>query len=128
MFSSALLKVASRCNLDCDYCYMYHHADQSWREQPAFMSDQIVAKFADRLAEYVDFTGAECFSVTYHGGEPLLYTAERLAQATQVIKSKIGLNCKLDFSVQTNGVLLTDESLFILKDAGIFISLSLDGP
>ena len=29
-----LLKVHSRCNLACDYCYVYQHADQSWRTRP----------------------------------------------------------------------------------------------
>ena len=36
-----LLKVASRCNLSCDYCYMYEHADQSWRNQPHMFSSEI---------------------------------------------------------------------------------------
>lgn len=128
LFNSALLKVASRCNLDCDYCYMYHHADQSWREQPALMGDHIVQQFAHRLAEYVRLTKLKHFSVTYHGGEPLLYTAERLAQATATIRKIVSSSCELDFSIQTNGVLLNDESLSILKQANIFISLSLDGP
>jgi uncharacterized protein len=28
-----IVKVHSRCDLSCDYCYMYEMADQSWRDQ-----------------------------------------------------------------------------------------------
>ena len=28
--TSFLVKIASRCNLACDYCYMYEHADQTY--------------------------------------------------------------------------------------------------
>src|ERR671939_380935 len=53
LVNTFLCKVASRCNLDCDYCYMYHHADQSWRDRPRFMSDETVTAFARNLADYV---------------------------------------------------------------------------
>ena len=29
-----IVKVHSRCDLSCDYCYMYEMADQSWRSRP----------------------------------------------------------------------------------------------
>src|ERR1043166_2879062 len=32
-FREFVLKVHSRCNLTCDYCYIYEMADQSWRAQ-----------------------------------------------------------------------------------------------
>ena len=35
---TVLLKVASRCNLDCSYCYVYNLGDNSWRAMPKFMA------------------------------------------------------------------------------------------
>ncbi len=32
-----ILKVHQRCNLACDYCYVYEQADQSWRNRPPVM-------------------------------------------------------------------------------------------
>jgi uncharacterized protein len=29
-FQQFIVKLHSRCNLSCDYCYVYHHVDQSW--------------------------------------------------------------------------------------------------
>jgi uncharacterized protein len=127
-FSAALLKVASRCNLNCDYCYVYNHADQSWRDQPPFMAPSVVGQFAQRLAEYVRATDTAEFSVVFHGGEPLLYGADRLAQAATIVRAAVPAGCALDVSLQTNGTLLTDDGLRALAAAGIQISVSLDGP
>ncbi len=127
-FNAALLKVASRCNLNCDYCYMYHHADQSWRVQPKLMDDGIIRLFGQRLDDYVAQQKVPYFSVIFHGGEPLLFSAERLAQATNTIRSMVKSNCILDFSIQTNGVFLTEEAIEVFDNAQIKVSLSLDGP
>ena len=39
--STFVLKIAERCNLNCSYCYMYKHADQSWRFRPKGMTDEV---------------------------------------------------------------------------------------
>lgn len=127
-FRSALLKVASRCNLNCDYCYVYHHVDQSWRTQPHFMSEQVIVAFANRLNEYVTQSNLTTFSICFHGGEPLLFTADKLSIAANTIRNLVDSSCSLDFSIQTNGVLLTSASLTTLEEAEISVSLSLDGP
>ena len=127
-FSAALLKVASRCNLDCDYCYVYHHVDQTWRNQPKFMSQETIQNFGLQLNSYVAENDIGQFSIIFHGGEPLLFSAEGLAEASATIRSEVAADCELDFSIQTNGHLLTNEALKILEQAQIGVSLSLDGP
>jgi uncharacterized protein len=128
LFTAALIKVASRCNLDCDYCYVYKHADQSWREQPHFISDETLRQFALRVDEYVALHRLREFCVTFHGGEPLLYGAERLASAADLIRQRVRAECSVEFSLQTNATLLTDVAIDELEEAGILISLSIDGP
>jgi uncharacterized protein len=127
-FCAALLKVASRCNLNCDYCYVYQHADSSWRAQPKLMSEATIRQFGLRLDEYVAAQGLDRFSVIFHGGEPLLYSAEGLARLAAIVRDAVRPSCALEFSLQTNGVLLTDEALGLVAAAGISVSLSLDGP
>lgn len=128
VFSGALLKVASRCNLNCDYCYVYQHADQGWREQPRFMAEKTLRAFAERLREYASTQELREFSITFHGGEPLLFGASRLMQAVEMIRARVGEECALDFSLQSNGTLLTEEAIVQLESANIGVSLSLDGP
>lgn len=124
--TSFLIKVASRCNLDCDYCYMYHHADQSWRSMPKLLSNDLQKHFIKRLSEYIQEVGIENCSIIFHGGEPLLAGAGVLAQFANEIRAST--SAKIDISLQTNGLLLNETTLDILESADIGVSLSLDGP
>ncbi len=36
--SQYVLKVCSRCDLACDHCYVYEHADQSWQAKPKIIA------------------------------------------------------------------------------------------
>ncbi|MBX9576414.1 MAG: FxsB family radical SAM/SPASM domain protein [Caulobacteraceae bacterium] len=126
--SSFLVKVASRCNLDCDYCYIYHHADQSWRTMPQVLSDEHREAFAARLAEYARAIDLKRAAVIFHGGEPLLAGAASLCEFARLIRETAGAGIDVDIGLQTNGLLLDDAALDLLEAAGIGVSLSLDGP
>ncbi|HCW1033987.1 cyclophane-forming radical SAM/SPASM peptide maturase YhhB [Pseudomonas aeruginosa] len=126
IFSSFLVKVASRCNLDCDYCYVYHHADQSWRSMPKLLTQEHRVAFAERLAEYAAVVGLERCAVIFHGGEPLLAGAAGLAEFAELLRATVPI--PVDISLQSNGLLLSDNVLDTLEAADIGISLSLDGP
>lgn len=123
-----LCKVASRCNLDCDYCYMYHHADQSWRSRPRFMSDETVKAFANNLADYVAVANLEGVTVLLHGGEPLLAGEERILHFCNTVRKALKPHgTSLEFAMQTNGVLLTPRWMEVLGHLGITFGVSLDG-
>jgi uncharacterized protein len=126
--TSFLVKIASRCNLDCDYCYMYHHADQSWRSMPRLLSANDQAAFATRLAEYAAEAGLSRAAVILHGGEPLLAGTETIVEFTRALRAAVGPDVELEVGMQTNGLLLTDDVLDALEGERISISLSLDGP
>lgn len=125
--TSFLIKIASRCNLACDYCYMYEHADQTWRNQPAIMSDAVTEALARRVAEYVCQEDIRAISMIFHGGEPLLAGASRLAETAQRVRNAVSPQTTITFSVQTNGTLLNERALGLLGEAGILVSLSIDG-
>lgn len=125
--TSFLVKVASRCNLDCDYCYVYHHADQSWRRMPKLLSEEHQDAFARRLSQYAQATGVERVAVILHGGEPLLAGADYIVAFSQKLRAA-ARDLKIDLGLQTNGLLLTDDVLDKLEAEGIAVSLSIDGP
>ena len=126
--TSFLVKLASRCNLDCDYCYVYHHADQGWRSLPKLLSAEDRSAFAARLAEYARDASLKRAAVIYHGGEPLLAGAEMIVEFTRDLRAAVGSEVDLEVGIQTNGLLLTDEVLDLLESERIAVSLSLDGP
>ena len=126
--TSFLVKVASRCNLDCDYCYVYHHADQSWRSMPRLLSFEDREAFASQLALYVHHAGIRRCVVVLHGGEPLLMGSAELVAFAAQLREAVGADVQLDIGMQTNGLLLTREAIDQLSSVDIGISLSLDGP
>ena len=126
--SCLLIKIASRCNLNCDYCYMYHHADQSWQQMPAFLSGENEVLLGQRIGEYLRETGLERMLIIYHGGEPLLAGIPTIQRITENIRSHVTSGTVIDFSLQTNGTLLTNEILDALESLDISVSLSMDGP
>src|SRR3546814_8281350 len=116
--TSFLVKLASRCNLDCDYCYVYHHADQGWRSMPRLLSAEHRAAFATRLADYAREVGLKRAAVIYHGGEPLLAGADTIAEFTRHLLSAVGADVDLEDGLQTNGLLLIDAELEALERVG----------
>jgi uncharacterized protein len=122
---TVLLKVASRCNLNCSYCYVYHMGDESWRNMPKRMSLATEVAVAEELAALRRAQGRP-FSVVLHGGEPLLLGAARLEGMLQRLRQALGTVCGI--SIQTNGVLISDAILDICADQNVTLSVSLDGP
>jgi len=121
---TVLLKVASRCNFDCSYCYVYHMGDESWRELPKRMSNATRATVAQQLGALERAQGRP-FSVVLHGGEPLLLGQEGLHRLLAELNGAVSTSCGI--SAQTNGALLTDAILDVLAAHGTSLSISLDG-
>ena len=122
---TVLLKVASRCNIDCAYCYVYHLGDFGWSRQPKRMSKETYTAVAEGLS-HLAFTEGQQFAVVLHGGEPLLLGEDRLRSLIATLRHALPYECAI--SIQTNGTLITPEILSLCADYGVTISLSLDGP
>jgi uncharacterized protein len=126
-FTQFVLKVHSRCDLACDHCYMYEHADQSWRARPRVMSSATVAKTAMRIAEHVRAHGLTRVCVVLHGGEPLLAGSERLEETILALRAALGGLCDVDTRIQTNGLQLDDRFCALFSTYGVKVGISLDG-
>lgn len=123
-----ILKVASRCNLNCRYCYMYNKGDESFRSQPNRMDSATVSVLLSRIASYCAEEKLEKVTFVFHGGEPLLagigFFRQFIAQATAILGSGI----RPAYAIQTNGTLLTDEWLDLFHEFNFQFGISLDGP
>jgi len=124
-FHQFILKIASRCNLKCNYCYMYEMADDSWRGQPLIMSAETISVTARRIADHVRDHRLSDIQVVLHGGEPLLTGPGYIDEAAAELRDVIDAN--VDLRVQTNGTLMSDSMLDVLIRHDIHIGVSLDG-
>lgn len=124
-FTELLLKIASRCDLACDYCYMYELGDDTWKKQPRFMETPVIQAAAEKTASYVRELGLPRFRVLLHGGEPLLAGPGRINNIIGVFKETV-TGADLSFGMQTNAVRLTQD-MFDGLPPELSIGVSLDG-
>jgi len=128
MVQTFFLRVAARCNMNCDYCYVFNHRDQGWKKLPPIMEEKTIELFAKRLREYLLTNNIKQIFIVYHGGEPLLIGEKNILKYTDIIKSYLSDIVLVDFSIQTNGTLINKDFLNECQGRNIGISLSIDGP
>ena len=125
--SQLLVKVATRCNIDCSYCYWFR--DAAVYDKPKLMGDDVLRQLLQRIEEHVGRYPFADFPIVLHGGEPLLWGTgnfHRFAEECEAISSRTG--CEIPISVTTNGVLIDNEWLNCFETRNISVAISLDGP
>ncbi|MET8232390.1 FxsB family cyclophane-forming radical SAM/SPASM peptide maturase [Micromonospora sp. NPDC005298] len=122
-----MLKVHSRCDLSCDHCYVYEHADQTWRGRPVRMAQATVRAAARRIAAHAREHDLPVVHVVLHGGEPLLLGAAGLREALTELRAAITPWTMLDLRMQTNGVSLDEELCRLLVEYDVRVGVSFDG-
>jgi uncharacterized protein len=126
-FRQYVVKIHSRCNLACDYCYVYEMADRGWQHQPARMSPRTVRASVDRIAEHVRAHDLRAIRVTLHGGEPLLAGTAFIEDYAARLRSALPTAAKAELIVQTNGTRLDEAMLNALLRSDIRVGVSVDG-
>lgn len=116
------LFVAQDCNMSCVYCYGHGGV----YDKKGMMTAEMAFRAVDWLIR--NSFEAKDINIGFFGGEPLLnfglikqvvsYAKERAAEAGKHVH----------FSITTNGSLLTDEIIKLLKDEDVEVLVSFDGP
>ncbi|UBU13643.1 FxsB family cyclophane-forming radical SAM/SPASM peptide maturase [Nonomuraea gerenzanensis] len=124
-FRQFILKIHSRCDLACTYCYMYEMADQSWRSRPPRMAPDVVEAVAARIAEHVRAHRLPSVELILHGGEPLLVSPEGIDGLVRTVRDAV--DAPVAVTVQTNGVRLDRAYLGVFDRLDVGVGVSLDG-
>ncbi|VVE88572.1 radical SAM protein [Pandoraea bronchicola] len=122
-----MVKVAERCNIDCDYCYMYRGADQGWRQRPKFLSESHLDHLVERLIEHRSAFPSARMTLEIHGGEPLLLGKRRTARFFTHLRNRLS-KAELAIVTQSNGVLIDTSWLDLYAEFGATLGISCDGP
>src|SRR5947209_19573010 len=86
-----LVKVATRCNIDCTYCYWFR--DAAVYDKPKLMSAEVLQQLLQRIEEHVTKNLLDDLPIILHGGEPLLWGVENfraIAEACAGISARTG--------------------------------------
>ncbi|MFJ2173924.1 radical SAM protein [Streptomyces sp. NPDC087851] len=127
-FRTFILKVANRCNIDCDYCFVFNSKDQAARRLPARMDLAVARAAARRIGEHASAHRLRTIHVVLHGGEPLLVGVGHMAGLLEAVRDAAPAGTWVLFELQTNGTLLSGAWLDLFERYEVAVGVSLDGP
>ena len=117
------LAIAQKCNLGCTYCYA----------QQGEFGGAARNMAEEKANQAVDFLvlGAEPGSrlnLAFLGGEPLVNRPVLQATTRRAAELARARDVTLNFSITTNGTLLTEDDADFFEEFGFAVTVSLDGP
>ena len=122
-----LVKLATRCNIGCTYCYWFR--DNEVYDRPKVLTEEAEDHFLNRLKDHITTHKVPTFLLLFHGGEPLLFGKNRfnnLCNKVRSLEAELGFELKL--AVTTNGLLITNEWIDLFLHYKVSVTLSIDGP
>jgi len=114
-----IVKVTSRCNLGCKYCYedTDRNIDMSLRTYMALVDKVLESSINNHI------------SFVFHWGEPTLVSDNWYENAMRYTRQKAETYRKqVHFSIQTNFRNIPVEKIMVYKKLGMNIGVSIDGP
>jgi uncharacterized protein len=125
-----VLMLTTSCNLACRYCYEDREEGcappATGGGAPRDMSPESLHRGVAYLLEHA--AADRKVSVTFFGGEPLLRFPLIRTAVGEARRMALERGKQVSFSITTNGTLLTPEIAGFLKENGISVCLSIDGP
>ena len=102
------------CNFSCSYCF------EGEKKTLAYMNNEV----ENAVIEYISKYKGKDINIVWFGGEPLL-GLKHIVRIDKELKEK---DVKYTSSMITNGSLLTEKNVTLLKDLPLdFIQISMDG-
>lgn len=120
-----VLETTQKCNFRCTYCIYnpeYEHKRNHGEKTMPLSIAQAAIDYLDKHSTKLDRV-----SITFYGGEPLIeldFIKSCINYSRAVINGKKHIN----YSLTTNGSLITQDVARYLKDNDFSVTLSLDGP
>ncbi|HYK49947.1 MAG TPA: radical SAM protein, partial [Terriglobales bacterium] len=109
------------------YCYFFFNADQTWRSHPPLINLNTVRSLAQFLRQAATDFRLSRTRIVLHGGEPLMMKPATLEKLCATLRGAETEDYKLDITLQTNGVLITEEWISVFERNRIGVGVSLDG-
>jgi uncharacterized protein len=105
------------CPASCAYCFGPHAGGPSMRQETV----EAVVRWQNSLGD------KDALEITFHGGEPLVPGIQFYRMALPLLREGLALR-RARFAMQSNLWLLTDDLCDLLREYGVSIGTSLDGP
>ncbi len=121
--TSLVLNVAQDCNMRCSYCFAiagtYGKPANKMAQKTAFDAADFLLKHSGQHQEV---------TLIFFGGEPLLNFDLIKATVRYAREEGQKVGKQVDFSLTTNGTVLTEDKIQFVCDNRIGVTVSMDGP
>ena len=114
----------STCNLDCTYCF-FLSKEALYPNEASRMSEATLEAY---IAQRLESHRSPEVTVAWQGGEPMLMGLEFFARSVELVEKHKRPGQQVEYTMQTNGVLLDDAWGAFLAEHGFLVGLSVDGP
>nr|WP_315527886.1 SPASM domain-containing protein [Carnobacterium maltaromaticum] len=122
---SVLIKPASSlCNIRCNYCFYANVS--SLREVQSFgkMKKETTEKMISNI--FVDLNDGDQLTLAFQGGEPTLAGLTYYENIVHLVSNQ-GKKIKVNYAIQTNGIIINDRWCCFFKENNFLVGLSIDG-
>jgi uncharacterized protein len=114
-----IIHLTQRCNLGCSYCHSSAIPVEATGRDMAL-------KTAIQTADFIAKIPSKVLTINFQGGEPTLMPS--LIRSIMSRLKDIAPAKRVRASLTTNGTLLTQDVLDVLRDYSVSTTVSLDGP
>ena len=119
LLSSLRLNITRMCNMRCSYCFSIHDKVK--------LNDDIVIKSVDYFMDTLRMNSKKRGMIRFFGGEPLLFfdLVKLSIDKANELASKYRI--KLSYILNTNGTIISDDIVKVVRENNVSLSISLDG-
>ena len=112
------------CNLDCTYCF-FLSKEKLYPNSRFRMSEETLETYICQLLESQRVPEV---MIAWQGGEPTLMGLDFFKRAVDLVNTYARPGVKIEHTMQTNGILLSDDWCRFFHEHHFLVGLSLDGP
>ena len=123
MISFLIKPASSLCNLRCKYCF---YADVSQNREMAsmgIMQEEVMHALIDKALQ----VPVDTIQFSFQGGEPTCAGIAFFEAFIAYVNKKNVMKKNIQYSMQTNGTLLDEKWIRLLKDNDFLVGVSVDG-
>jgi len=121
---TVMIKPASSlCNMRCGYCFYCDVAENRDTKSYGLMADATAVNIIEEAFE----AAARSVSFIFQGGEPTLAGLDFFKSFTDTVNRLNKRNIKVFYSIQTNGLDISEDLAKFFKENSFLAGLSLDG-
>jgi uncharacterized protein len=112
------------CNLDCKYCF-FISKDRLYPNERTRMPDDVLETYIQqRLSQHNEPE----INIAWQGGEPTIMGLDFFKRSIALVAKYRKPEQKIQYTIQTNGLLLDEQWCAFLKEHNFLVGLSIDGP